>query len=203
LEYDFNKSNLITYTLIRYFFLFVTWQSIPLISFSQEIVFSDHVYEEYRDFIKTIRLFPLSNSPDQELLPSVISLHSPEPLLLEFDDLYAEHERYMVKFIHCNANWTQSRLFPLDYLEEYNEFTINDYDFSFNTVVPYVHYTFPIPKFKVSGNYLLVVYKESEDNLVFTKRLMVYNQRFSMKENLEMSGLSRIGRMTQEIQFTL
>jgi hypothetical protein len=153
--------------------------------------------------VKSVRVFPFANGPEQEYLPAAVNLRSPVPLLLEFDDLFGEYERYYVKFIHCNSDWTPSSLFALDYLDAYNEFPIEEYNFSFNTRVPYIHYSFLIPRFKVPGNYLLVVYKESESNLVLTHRFMVFEQRLTMEENLEMAGLSRIGRMTQEIQFTL
>jgi len=199
-----NKSNLILNTVNLYLKYVILWCVItPLSSRGQDIVYNDHVYKEYEEFIKTTRLFPFTNGSDQELLPPIISLNGSEKLLLEFDDLFSEYERYYVKFIHCNSNWEPSRLFPLDYLNGYNEFPIEEYEFSFNTLVPYIHYTFLTPKFKASGNYLLIVYKDSEDNLVLSRRMMVYDQKFSMDENLEMSGLSRINRMTQEIQFTL
>ncbi len=187
---------------LKYIFLLVIC-ILPGTSIAQDLIFSDHVYEEYKEYIKTIRIISATPGPDQELLPAAISMVDPGFLMLEFDDLFAEYERYQVKFIHCDADWTPSRLFPLDYLDEYNEFIIENYEFSFNTIVPYVHYSFQIPRFKLPGNYLLVVYKDSEDNVVITRRVLVYDQKFTMKENLEMAGLSRIGRMTQEIRFTL
>ncbi len=169
----------------------------------QDIVPIDQVYDEYKEFIKTVRLFPLLNKPDQEMLSAAMPLSNKYKLILEFDDLFAEYEQYSVKFIHCNADWSQSRLFPLDYLSNYNEFPIENYDFSFNTRVPYVHYNFVLPRFKIPGNYLLVVYRDSEDDIVLTKRFVVFSQQIEMKENFENAGLSRISGMTQEIQFTL
>ena len=129
-----------------YIFLLATC-FLPRISLSQDLVFADHIYEEYKEYIKTIRIIPATPGPDQELLPAAISMIDPGFLILEFDDLFGEYERYQVKFIHCDADWTPSRLFPLDYLNEYNEFIIENYDFSFNTIVPYVHYSFQIPRF--------------------------------------------------------
>lgn len=186
------------YTLILLSTILVT----PILG--QKVVGEDQVYGEYNEYIKSIQLFPIAPSGiGNPLAPAIVNIRGPERLLLQFDDLFAEPDRYKVRFQHCNQDWTPSGFFDLDILDTYNEFPIVDYAFSFNRHIPFVHYSFELPSFKEPGNYLLTVYRESEEDIVFTRRFMVYNQLLTMDANREMEGLSRIGRMTQEIQFTL
>src|SRR5690606_11208286 len=107
---------------------------------SKDLVLADRAYETQ---IKTIQLYPLFGTRENELLPAVVPLGQPN-LLLEFDDLDRPVERYYVRIIHCNKDWTRSGLAALEYMTEYNEFPITDYEFSVNTAVPYVHYRFPV-----------------------------------------------------------
>lgn len=170
--------------------------------FAEEEKF-EYIDKIYDPEIKTVRLFPLVEDPNRELLAAAAPLNGGYSLLLQFDHLFAEYETYFVKFIHCNANWSPSRLFPLDYLEDFNEFRVEEYEFSFNTRVPYVHYQSILPRFKISGNYLLVVYRESEENVVLTKRFMIYDNQVVLSDNLGNSGVTNVSRMNQEIQFRL
>jgi len=163
----------------------------------------EYVDKIYDPEIKTVRLFPLVEDPNRELFASAAPLNGGFSLLLQFDHLFAEYETYFVKFIHCNADWSPSRLFPLDYLEDFNEFRVQEYEFSFNTRVPYVHYQSVLPRFKIPGNYLLVVYRGSEDNVVLTKRFMIYDNQVILSDNLGNSGVTNVSRMNQEIQFSL
>lgn len=174
--------------------------SLPTPVRSQYFENTDRIFSEY---IKTVRLYPVMNSPRQEFMPAAAPLNREFMLMLEFDDLFAEYERYYIKFIHCNADWSPSGLFALDYLEVYNEFLIENYDFSFNTKVPYLHYNFILPRFKISGNYLLVVYRESEENVILSKRFVMYDNQVIIKGEYDAIGMVTVSRMTQEIQFSL
>ena len=160
--------------------------------------------ESVRDqFIKTVRLYPLLDEIGQESQPAAVPLSGDVPLILEFDHLYAEYTSFYVKLVHCNADWSPSRLFPLDYLDVYNEFPVEDYAFSFNTRVPYVHYRFVVPPVKVPGNYQLIVYHGNEEEVILTKRFVVFDNLLILDRNSEFSGMGRLTRMTQEIQFAV
>ena len=85
------------------------------------------------------------------------------------------------KIIHCNADWRKSGFNNLDFLTEYNEFNINNFAFSFDTKTQYVHYVFPLPPVKSSGNYLLKVYREgNEKDIVLTRRFSVFDTRVAI-----------------------
>ena len=163
------------------------------------ILYEDHEYDSH---IKTVRLFPASENPDIKMLPSVTQLGG-SPLQLEFDDLQYDRFNYYAKIISCTYEWRKSSLHDLDFLENYNEYNIDSYEYSSNTVIPYVHYKFIVPGVKIPGNYLLVVYKDGDINqLALTRRFMVSSDvvRIMQEPNY---GMSSFKATNQHISFTL
>ena len=139
---------------------------------------SDHIYE---DNIKTVLLYLFDGSGKDVLNPAAVSIDQRQPLMLEFDDLQEEVQTYNAKIIHCNADWSKSLLNEMEFLYDYNEFYIEEYEYSFNTLIPYVHYMFEVPKVKLPGNYVLSVYRDqNEDDIVLTKRFIVFDNAVSI-----------------------
>jgi len=167
----------------------------------QELFYQDY---NYLNTIKTVRLYPFLGTRTDALQPAVVPLAQPNPLLLEFDDLREDVRNYYVKLIHCNADWTRSFLRDLDYMFEYNEFQLLNYEFSFNTRVPYVHYRFEVPKVKVPGNYLLLVYHDQNENdLVLSQRFVVFDERVIIKPEVGISAGIVERDMNQQIEFVI
>jgi len=126
-------------------------------------------------YIKSVLLFPDNGKVQAQLLPPIVPLVQTIPLVLHFDDLSDEYENYFVKIINCTHDWKTSGLPDMDFLKDYNEFPINQFAYSSNTYIKYIHYTFYVPKVKISGNFVLYVYKESEPTIpLITKRFIVY-----------------------------
>jgi hypothetical protein len=98
---------------------------------------ADYAYEPQ---IKTIQLHP-NTSAEADLMPAVTRLGQWN-LLLEFDDLRNQRDNYNARIIHCNHDWTKSSLMDLDFMVDYNEVAINNYHFSVDTHIPYVHYIY-------------------------------------------------------------
>jgi hypothetical protein len=126
----------------------------------------------------------------------VINLHEDIPLVLEFDDLSTEQPTYMYKVYHCNADWTLSDLNEQEYLEGFPENELPGGEPSFNTYYNYLHYTLQIPnqstRLLLSGNYLLVVYKNRDmEDVVFTRRFMVTENQVNIEAKAARSGISR------------
>lgn len=101
-------------------------------------------------------------------------------LTLQFDQLGTEAGTYSWQLIHCNADWTPSRLLPSEFYNGFPSDPITQFLGSRQTRVPYVHYTAQIPSatsggsFRRSGNYLLAVLRNgSPTDTVFTKRFVV------------------------------
>lgn len=133
---------------------------------------------------------------------------SNEQLQLHFDDLSNEFKNYNYSFEHCNANWEPSGLVMNEYIDGFFNAFIQDYEFSFNTLFSYIHYSFKFPnqdiQFKKSGNYLLKVFEDNnEEKLVLTKRFYVVDKKISIAVNLQMATLARYRDYKQEVDFTI
>lgn len=100
-----------------------------------------------------------------------------EPIFLEFDDLLANEQDYYYKIVHCDYDWTPSRLLKSQYLNGIDNQRILDYENSYNTLQPYSNYKLTIPnnnvRLKVSGNYLLEIYNSSYE-LQFSRKFVVF-----------------------------
>lgn len=108
----------------------------------------------------------------------IIVLNSDDRIRIDFDHLAEDREYFRYSLEHCSATWRPSGLVDSEFLDGFNEGTIDDYDFSRATTVHYVHYKFTIPNEtvnpKISGNYLLKVYPESDpDSVLFQCRFMI------------------------------
>src|SRR5690606_39959950 len=76
-----------------------------------QAAFKNQVYEEN---IQTVRIYPRSGDFSNQLLSPTIPLNSSVPLVLEFDDIAYQADRYSAKIIHCNADWPPSGLKSAD-----------------------------------------------------------------------------------------
>ena len=149
-----------------------------MLSFHMSIAQTEN--KVYKDHIQSVRLFPLGTEVYGQLDSPVIPLRGNKPLILFFDDIAYDPAQYQLKLIHCDADWQPSQLRDNDFLTVFNEFNIQDYTYSIDTRVPYIHYKFRLPNVTKSGNYVLKVYAgRDEDNVMFTKRFMVYENLFA------------------------
>ena len=96
---------------------------------------------------------------------------------ISFDDLNLDTRHLKFTFLHCTHDWQPSQLNPIEYIDGFMEDDITQYDHSFNTIEPYIHYeaTFPNENisFSKSGNYILYVYDDTPENPILTRRFMV------------------------------
>ena len=155
---------------IIYLFLLVSILS-PFAANAQ-ITNEDRIYDNN---IVSVLLYANGN----QLKDPVIKLGSADKLTLSFDDLSNRQENYKYTLIHCTSDWKTSDLNPMDYLSGYLEGDINNYQFSFNTLTPYIHYQLNFPQAQIrpilSGNYIIKVYliNDGDTNVMFTRRFFV------------------------------
>lgn len=159
--------------------LFVTqillFSAIQLSAQKKDLIYDNHTYESS---IQSVQLLPKANGISDRFAPSVKNMQDGINLILEFDDLVQDADYYFVRFIHCNADWTPSDFRPGMFVQGFNEFEIVDFEFSSESKVNYVHYTFAMPNFKKSGNYLAVVYRDrKKEDLVLSRRFMIYENK--------------------------
>ena len=96
---------------------------------------------------------------DDDFAPAIAILGSDDRIRIDFDHLAEDREYFRYSLTHCNASWVPSGLVDSEFLDGFNEGTVEDYGFSRSTTVHYVHYSLTIPNEqvdpKLSGNYLL------------------------------------------------
>lgn len=105
------------------------------------------------------------------MTPPIICLDGDDSVTVNFDVIGEDRDFLRCRLIHCNADWTPSRLLESEYIEGFNEMEVSDYAYSTNTFVHYVNYQITIPdgdfRPKTSGNYILQVYPEDSPDDVW------------------------------------
>jgi hypothetical protein len=162
-----------------------------------------NVDRSYEDQIRTVSIHPAFNDPTATLLPAITKLGDWN-LLLEFDDLQSQRNNYYLRVIHCNFDWSKSTLQDLDFMVSFNELPVNNYEFSVDTHIPYIHYWVNLPAVKLPGNYVAVVYREGDKNdIILSRRFMVFDPRISFENERNLIGAGSIASRNQQINFTV
>ncbi len=173
----------------------------PVLYAQKQLVYQDQVYEST---IKTVQLYPSGSSIQSVLSPPIKDINDGKTLVLEFDDLRNDADYYFVYFIHCNADWTPSDLRAPMYMTAYNEFEIQDFEFSSEAKINYVHYTYQLPQFKETGNYLAVVYRDREKkDLILSKRFSLYKNQVAVGGNINRSASVPNRQTNQRVEVTM
>ena len=116
-----------------------------------------------RTFLQTVRTAEMVLNGEWGKLP-VMQLGSDDVLIFSFDEMSHVYRRYTYRVVHCNADWSQSELVEIDYLEGFNDVPVEDWENSINTNQLYTNYRFAIPnddvRLKISGNYRVEVFDD-------------------------------------------
>jgi hypothetical protein len=152
-------------------------------TFGQQVRNEDLIYDEN---IKTVLFYQYGN----QLSDPVMMLNSNDRLMLEFDDMSEQSYNFRYTVIHCDRNWNTSDLDQIEYIDGDPEGYIDDFEFSLNAVPAYVHYKMVFPsggmKLKYSGNYILKVYVDNDDdeNVIFTRRFFVVEPQVTVQTEI-------------------
>lgn len=138
---------------------------------------------DYKESVRTVLLYADGNQNKDPIIP----LNQAEQrLTLSFDILGTVGEILNYTFIHCTNDWFPTEIQRQNYAIGFDYGRIDEFEFSRNTLVDYVHYHLNFPEEDMmpvaSGNYLLIVYGDDlrEDNLYFTRRFMVLDEKASI-----------------------
>lgn len=192
-----NRLLLISFALISNFVL-----KLPTAKASDIDTFKNDVKATY---LKTVKL----QRTDLSLTQPIILLGSSDQLILRWDDLRpGSSANYTYTFKHCNQNWKQSGLTNFDYLDGFEENTVDEYAFSFATHQSYTHYSVQFPNedvsFKVSGNYVIEVWEEDNDTLpVITQRFYVWEDIAAISGQVFRPNLVTFRTEYQELNFSV
>ncbi len=158
----------------------------------------------YEPTIKTVQLYPKGQSIQSAISPAVKDIDSNQKLILEFDDLREDADYYYIYFLHCNADWTLSDMRSNMYLTAYNEFEIENFEFSSESKINYVHYSFELPNFKTTGNYLAIVYRDRDKkDIVLSKRFSIYRNSVGVGGYISRSSSVPDRPNNQRVEVTL
>tara|TARA_R110001583_G_scaffold25760_11_gene93167 strand:- start:35072 stop:36361 length:1290 start_codon:yes stop_codon:yes gene_type:complete len=157
-----------------------------------------------KNSVYTVQCFPVG----WELSPAIIELNSQNQLQFSFDEIGKDIQDYSYRLIHCDADWKSSELSEFDFLDGFSENQIQDYEFSFNTNVDYVHYSLKLPnedvKLKLSGNYVLELYQDFDiENVVLRQRFMVLDSNVELKGKIKHPISMDLRKTHQEVMFSI
>ena len=104
---------------------------------------------------------------DDIFAPPVLNFANPsDRIVISFDELADEHRYLRYTLVHCDASWKPEGLVDSEFLDSFNDATVDDYRYSQATVVHYVHYTLTIPNEQIritqTGNYLVKIFDERD-----------------------------------------
>jgi hypothetical protein len=164
-----------------------------------ELRYEDHIYKAG---IRTVKFHPVGKPLDMPIVP----LRRGSQLILSFDDLFADYMNMSYTLIHCNADWTPSNILKQEYIPKIQDGYIQSYSYSINALIPYTNYRLTLPNDDMtitkSGNYLLVVYASGdEDDLVLTRRFMVYEDKVSVGGQVKRASRVELMNEYQEVDF--
>ncbi len=190
------------------FFLISTW-FLSEVSAQQEdyyteeyFRYSTHVYDTNIHSLQVHRrAAPLTD-------PVVTKNNLTKSLELSFDDFRDNTRDYRYTYIHCNAYWQPSDILVSDYLQGFDDDYIEEYEFSYNTRQPFIHYKLHFPQQDMlpvlSGNYLLKVYPAgSPDKPVLTARFMILDENVSIQTNIRQATAPTKMEEWHEVDFVI
>lgn len=127
-----------------------------------------------------------------------------EQLILKFDDLSNSSTIYRYTLKHFDRNWQDDGLFFTEYANGSLNALIDQFQYSFNTLQPYTNYTLTFPNSKIqpkiSGNFEIVVYLDSADKPLFTKRFCIVEDGANIALNITRTTDARNPEINQRVE---
>ena len=156
----------------------------------------------YSPNIRSAQLYPSGN----QLGYPVIRLGAVGQMELHFDVLGGDVGNYSYTFQLCNADWTPAMLSHFDFIKGFSQARITDYRISSVAYTRYTHYRAVLPERNCvpsrSGNYILKVFLDGDtSNLVFTKRMLVVEDKSTIAAQIQQPYNGQLFHTHQKVQF--
>ena len=137
-----------------------------------------------------------------------IELGGENRIEVNFDAFNPGFGRYAYNLVHCNADWTQSNLSPIEYMNGFQGSTIEDFANAMGTTVQYTNYRLLFPNDdvqpKVSGNYALQVYNEDDPSqIVFTACFSIFEPMVSVAATVSGNTDIDTNQSHQQVSFAI
>ena len=159
------------------------------------------VFCNFLGFSQDIRSIQLFNPQTNDETP-VINFN--EHLVLRFDDLSNQSTVYRYTIKHFDRNWNDDGLFFTEYATGNLNGLIDNFQYSFNTFQKYTNYTLTFPndkiRPKISGNFELIVYKDSADKPLLTRRFCVVENGSTVGVKISRTSDSRNPEINQRVE---
>ena len=157
----------------------------------------DNVYDPS---IKSVKII---GGQDQLSYP-IYYVNTSNYVYLSFDDLNEDRNLgYRIRY--CNSDWTLSDLFYSEYIDGFQEEYLDDYEFSFNTIVEYANYGIVLPNqsvsFKLTGNYVIEIFDTETEYVLLSKRFMVAQAKVGIDHRIVRASLNSNLETHQELDF--
>lgn len=154
-----------------------------------------------------IRSVVLKNTHSGFNFPVITLGASSSDLLLSFDHVQSERDYFQVSLIHCDALWRKTNISRTQSVDGMGYQEIDKVSFSNGTLTPYVHYEVLLPnadmKPKLSGNYVLIVYRNYDENdIVLSRRIMVMQSMGNVQVQITQSSQVDFRQSQQQVNFT-
>lgn len=177
-----------------YIFLFLSlYNSDKNVLYSQELV-------PDKPHIKSVILQPRATN---NYIPFI---QLGETMLLSFDDLNGNEEYYSYEVVHCDMDWSPSKILSSEYARGNTDDRIRTFDNSFNTLQGYTNYKLEIPnrnmQLKISGNYIISVKNEARE-IVFQRKFVVYEPKVQVGVAVYRSRTLAEIETKQSVQFII
>ncbi|MHA8069354.1 type IX secretion system plug protein domain-containing protein [Aquirufa ecclesiirivi] len=159
-----------------------------------------------KKFKSEVQTIILSKSEEKTIITDnpVIDLGTQGNYQICFDDLVMKNLTYHLRVIHCQSDWKPSNLSEIEYLQDFNDIPIRSPKNSFGTKIPYLHYQIELPKVRISGNYIAMVYAQrNKRDTVFTKRFSVYENAITVAAKISFARPNHLRNTHQAIDLTL
>ncbi len=143
-----------------------------------------------------------------KLIYPEIDFEKQEPLVFRFDIISDMIEGLDYSFVHCNSDWSPSGLSSYEITDGFPANRIEYATPSFNTKVNYVHYKIEFPqaenRFKVSGNYLILIHRPGEeDRPILSRRFIVAERACDLQAYVTKPIISSKSETHQQLNITV
>lgn len=133
----------------------------------------------------------------------VISIEKQDNWFIHFDDLDPNYKNYFLRIVHCNKDFIPSPLNEIEYLSEFNDLPVRNYEQSNGTKVPYKHFEVPLPKASLSGNYVAILYSNrNKQDTVFAVRYSLVNNQANIFSKISFANQNAYRKSHQSFQLT-
>lgn len=127
-----------------------------------------------------------------------------QQFILRFDDLTNRSHVYRYTIKHYDRNWQEDHLFFTEIANGSMNGLIDQFQYSFNTIQPYTHYVLKFPNEKmqpkISGNFEIIVFKDSADKPLFTRRFSLVEDQVSVLVSPERVADARRPEINQRVE---